>query len=101
VAPYCTGFVYTVSVTGVTGARDRLPEGLPELVNRIRQHTQVPTAIGFGISNEATAHQAAEAADGAVVASALIRAVEERRPLEPVLEDIRRGLQKHPLPRQG
>ncbi|MER3489615.1 MAG: tryptophan synthase subunit alpha [Meiothermus sp.] len=93
VAPYCTGFVYTVSVTGVTGVRDRLPEGLPELVRRIRQHTQLPTAIGFGISNEA-ARQAALAADGVVVASALVRAVEEGRPLEPILEDIRRGLQK-------
>lgn len=97
VAPYCTGFVYTVSVTGVTGARDRLPEGLPELVNRIRQRTQVPTAIGFGISNEATARQAAEAADGVVVASALIRVIEEGRSVEEVLESIRRGLQKNPV----
>ncbi|MCL6569045.1 MAG: tryptophan synthase subunit alpha [Meiothermus silvanus] len=101
VAPYCTGFVYTVSVTGVTGVRDRLPDGLPELVGRIRQHTQVPTAIGFGISSEATARQAALAADGVVVASALVRAVEEGRALEPVLEDIRRGLQKHSVPWPG
>ncbi len=94
VAPYCTGFVYTVSVTGVTGARDRLSDGLPELVARIRRVTQVPVAIGFGVSNQATARQAAEAADAAVVASALIRALEEGRPLAPVLEDICRGLSK-------
>jgi len=92
VTPHCTGFVYTVSVTGVTGARDRLPEGLPELVRQIRQHTDAPVAIGFGISNRATAQQAAQAADGAVIASALIRAHEEGRPLRPLLEEVREGL---------
>jgi tryptophan synthase alpha chain len=92
VAPFCTGFVYTVSVTGVTGARDRLPEGLPELVGRIKQHTGSPVAIGFGISSRATAAQAAQAADGAVIASALIRAHEEGRPIEPILEEVRQGL---------
>lgn len=92
VAPHCTGFVYTVSVAGVTGARDKLPDGLPELVQRIKQHTAAPVAIGFGISNQTTARQAAQAADGAVIASALIRAHEEGRPLEPVLEEVRQGL---------
>ncbi len=94
VAPHCTGFVYTVSVAGVTGARDRLPEGLPELVQRIKQHTDTPVAIGFGISNQTTARQAAEAADGAVIASALIRAHEEGRPVEPILQDVMAGLSK-------
>ena len=92
VAPFCTGFVYTVSVAGVTGARDRLPDGLPELVGRIRQHTNSPIAIGFGISSAVTARQAAEAADGAVIASALIRAHQEGRPVKPILEDVLVGL---------
>jgi tryptophan synthase alpha chain len=92
VAPHCTGFVYTVSVAGVTGARDKLPDGLPELVQRIKQHTDSPVAIGFGISNQTTAHQAAQAADGAVIASAIIRAEEEGRAIEPILEDVARGL---------
>ncbi|WP_337868189.1 tryptophan synthase subunit alpha [Meiothermus sp.] len=93
VTPHCTGFVYTVSVAGVTGARDRLPEGLPELVQRIKRFTDVPVAIGFGISNRATAQQAAQAADGAVIASALIRALEEGRGLAEVLSEVRAGLQ--------
>jgi tryptophan synthase alpha chain len=93
VAPQCTGFVYTVSVAGVTGARDRLPEGLPELVGRIKGVTDAPVAIGFGISNRTTARQAAEAADAAVIASALIRAYEEGRAMEGVLEEVRAGLQ--------
>ncbi len=94
VAPYCTGFVYTVSVAGVTGARDKLPEGLPELVGRIRRVTEAPVAIGFGISNRATAQQAAQAADGAVIASALIRAHEEGRGLAEVLREVRAGLER-------
>jgi len=98
VAPYCTGFVYTVSVTGVTGARDRLPEGLKELVQRIKSVTDAPVAIGFGISNRATAQQAAQAADGAVIASALIRALEEGRELGEVLEEVREGLRGVPGP---
>jgi len=98
VAPYCTGFVYTVSVTGVTGARDRLPEGLKELVQRIKSVTDAPVAIGFGISNRATAQQAAQAADGAVIASALIRAQEEGRRLEEVLEEVIEGLRGVPDP---
>lgn len=94
VAPHCTGFVYTVSVAGVTGARDRLPDGLPELVGRIKQHTDSPVAIGFGISNQTTARQAAMAADGAVIASALIRAHEEGRAVEAILEDVLQGLHR-------
>jgi len=97
VAPQCTGFVYLVSVTGVTGARDRLPEGLPELVQRIKRHTPSPVAIGFGISNRSTARQAAQAADGAVIASALIRAHEEGRAIEPILQDVSAGLSKSEL----
>lgn len=92
VTPHCTGFVYTVSVAGVTGARDRLPDGLPELVQRIKKYTDSPVAIGFGISNRATAAQAAQAADGAVIASALIRAREQGRALESVLADVQAGL---------
>lgn len=94
VAPQCTGFVYTVSVTGVTGARNRLPDGLPELVGQIKRHTDAPVAIGFGISNAETAAQAAQAADGAVIASALIRAQEEGKSIEGVLEEVRQGLGK-------
>ncbi|MER3461649.1 MAG: tryptophan synthase subunit alpha [Armatimonadota bacterium] len=94
VAPQCTGFVYTVSVTGVTGARNRLPDGLPELVGQIKRHTDAPVAIGFGISNAETAAQAARAADGVVIASALIRAQEEGRGVEGVLEEVKRGLSK-------
>jgi tryptophan synthase alpha chain len=69
----CSGFVYAVSLTGVTGARDRLPEEAFELVGRIREHTGLPVAIGFGVSSRETAAAAAAVADGVVVGSAFIQ----------------------------
>ena len=90
VTSYVTGFVYTVSVTGVTGARDRLPDLAP-LVRRIRRFSDAPVAIGFGISNFETAHQAALVADGVVVGSALIREIEAGRDPAALLSEIREG----------
>ncbi len=89
---HTTGFVYTVSVTGVTGARDRLPEELGTLIARIKAKTTLPVAVGFGISGRATASQAARAgADGVVVGSALIRALEEGQDPLSVLRAVREG----------
>ncbi|WP_243028191.1 tryptophan synthase subunit alpha [Thermus albus] len=96
VVRYATGFIYAVSVTGVTGERERLPEEVKDLVRRIKAHTSLPVAVGFGVSGQKTAAQAA-VADGVVVGSALVRALEGGRPLAPLLEEIRQGLlQKEP-----
>lgn len=73
----CRGFVYAVSVTGVTGARTSLPAEVPELVHRIRAVSDLPVAVGFGVSSPQTAHTLAEVADGVVVGSALIGAIAE------------------------
>jgi tryptophan synthase, alpha chain (EC 4.2.1.20) len=93
VTRYATGFVYAVSVTGVTGARERLPEEVRDLVARIKAATDLPVALGFGVSGRETAAQAA-VADGVVVGSALIQALEAGRPLRPLLEEIREGLRR-------
>ncbi len=95
VAQHARGFIYAVSVTGVTGVRDRLPEEVKDLVGRIRRHTSLPIAIGFGVSGRATAQQAA-VADGVVVGSALIQALERGEALGPLLQEIREGLVKTP-----
>jgi tryptophan synthase alpha chain len=68
------GFVYTVSLTGTTGERDRLPPGLEETVGRVRASTAVPVAVGFGISTAAQAAAVAELADGVIVGSRVVRA---------------------------
>ncbi|MBI2855564.1 MAG: tryptophan synthase subunit alpha [Chloroflexi bacterium] len=70
------GFVYCVSLTGVTGARDELPPGIPTLTRRVRKHTSLPLAVGFGISQRRHVEALAPLADAAVVGSALIELVE-------------------------
>ncbi|TMI84287.1 MAG: tryptophan synthase subunit alpha, partial [Bacillati bacterium ANGP1] len=77
VAAASTGFVYCVSRTGVTGVRDELPEGVRDLVQRIRRQTQTPICVGFGISQPAQAREAAAVADGVIVGSAIVKLVEE------------------------
>ncbi|MCS7265502.1 MAG: tryptophan synthase subunit alpha [Armatimonadetes bacterium] len=74
-----TGFIYCVSRTGVTGERESLPEDLPELVAKIRKHTDKPIAIGFGISKPEHVASVAQmdGADGVVVGSALVRMLHE------------------------
>jgi tryptophan synthase alpha chain len=70
------GFLYCVSLSGVTGARDQLPEHLADFVGRVRARTRLPLAVGFGVSRPEHVAQIARIADGAVVASALLNAVD-------------------------
>lgn len=71
------GFVYLVSLTGVTGARSALPEGLEDFVARVRQHTSLPLCVGFGISTPAQARAVGQLADGIIVGSACVRTIGE------------------------
>ena len=84
----CRGFVYAVSVTGVTGARDSLGDDVPELVRRIQAAGDLPVAVGFGVAGGETAAQVARFADGVVVGSALIRAVDEGGDLEALAREL-------------
>ena len=69
-------FLYCVSVTGVTGAREALPDDLPEFLDRVRAKTNLPLAVGFGISNPDMVQGVANIADGVVVGSAILKAME-------------------------
>lgn len=72
------GFLYTVAVVGTTGERAELAHGVEEVITRARAHTDVPVALGFGISTPAHAAAAADAgAEGVIVASRLVRAAAE------------------------
>jgi tryptophan synthase alpha chain len=77
VAEAARGFVYAVSRTGVTGEAETLSDDAAPLVRRIRAVTGAPVAVGFGIATPQQAAAAAEAADGVVVGSALVRFLEE------------------------
>ena len=83
-----SGFIYFVSVTGVTGARRQLGSGLPDMVERIRSHTNLPVIIGFGVSRREHVEEIGRFADGAVVASALLDAI-DRSPKEKMLQTAR------------
>ncbi len=72
VAARATGFIYSVALTGVTGARATMSDELPAYMKRVRERTKIPLVIGFGISTPDHVARAATMADGVVVASALI-----------------------------
>ena len=71
------GFIYYVSLTGVTGVRRSLAQGVEEKVRRIKQATALPVLIGFGISGPEQAKAASEFSDGVIVGSAIVRMIEE------------------------
>ena len=83
-----SGFVYCVSVTGVTGARSEVSNRGIELVERVRAHTSLPLALGFGISTPEHVERVGETAEAAVVGSALVRITLES-PREEVVERAR------------
>ena len=70
-----SGFIYVVSVTGVTGARENVPVDLPSMVQRVRAHTQLPIAVGFGLSRREHILKVGKVADAAVVGSALVNVI--------------------------
>ena len=74
----CRSFVYLVSLTGITGTRSTLPEGIEEYVKRVRRMTSLPLCVGFGISNGQQAKSMAEIFDGVIVGSALIDVIKGR-----------------------
>jgi tryptophan synthase alpha chain len=71
------GFIYTVSLTGTTGERTELPPELEQTVGRVRARTELPVAVGFGISTPAQAAAVGALADGVIVGSRVVRAAGE------------------------
>ncbi len=87
VAGCAKGFIYLVSVTGVTGARQSLAEGLEELVENVRCHVHVPVCVGFGIGTPEQARAVGALADGVIVGSACVRAIgASKNPVETAAE---------------
>jgi tryptophan synthase alpha chain len=90
IARTSTGFLYCVSVTGITGERDRLPDALLGQLAWLRGQTDVPLCVGFGISKPEHVRMLREVADGVIVGSALVRRLEGigGRPIPEVIQEI-------------
>ena len=79
---HAEGFVYCVSVAGVTGARTSLPATLPEFIARVRARTELPVAVGFGVAERAHVEAIGRVAEAVVVGSALINVIDSAPPEE-------------------
>jgi tryptophan synthase alpha chain len=90
IAQQATGFIYYVSVTGITGERTELPSEIVDQVAWLREQTDLPICIGFGISRPEHVRMLAPVADGLIVGSAIVRRAAEAagRPREEVLAEI-------------
>ena len=82
IAAVSSGFLYLISRTGVTGAKDALPDDLPALLRRARAVTQLPIAVGFGISLPGHVSVLSGLADAAVVGSALVSEIENAKSVD-------------------
>jgi tryptophan synthase alpha chain len=90
IAESSTGFLYFVSVTGITGERTQLPPDLTENVSWLRSRTPLPICIGFGISTPEHVKLLAPVADGLIVGSAIVRRIAEaaHKPRQQVLKEV-------------
>jgi tryptophan synthase alpha chain len=103
VAQYSTGFVYLVSRTGVTGERDSLSASVAPLVKAVRAVTDLPLAVGFGISRPEHVSELGRQVEAVVVGSAIVRLIERNRgnasleiQLESFVRELKRGFGAHP-----
>ncbi|MGE5375500.1 MAG: tryptophan synthase subunit alpha [Bacteroidota bacterium] len=87
IARNAQGFIYLVSVTGVTGERKSISAGLGALISRVREHTSVPVCVGFGIGTPEQAGEVGKMADGVIVGTACVRAIGgSENPVETAVE---------------
>jgi len=96
------GYVYLVSVTGTTGARDSLPSDLEAFIARVRAVTDTPIAVGFGISTPEHAAAVARLADGVIVGSAVVERCDRKHAEEEVrtfISDLHGAMQRPPNPK--
>jgi tryptophan synthase alpha chain len=89
-AKLASGFVYCVSLTGVTGARAALPERFKEVVRETQRHTETPVCVGFGIATPDQVREVSALADGVIVGSAIVKTCGEDIPVSEMAAKIGR-----------
>jgi tryptophan synthase alpha chain len=88
IAQLSTGFLYCVSVVGITGERSQLPPDLLDQLRWLRTQTPLPLCVGFGISTPDHVKMLRDAADGVIVGSALVRKLEANKPIDEIVKDV-------------
>ena len=88
ICEHSSGFVYCVTVTGITGARKEMPDGMKELIQRVRSHTELPVAAGFGISRPEHMKALRGIADAAVVGSAIVAEIDRGKDPVPLVKEL-------------
>lgn len=94
-----TGFIYYVSLTGVTGAREGVSKGIGGMVKKIKAYSEIPVAVGFGVSRPDQAREISSHADGVIVGSAIVKIIEENigkkamhKKVHDFVKDLKTGL---------
>jgi tryptophan synthase alpha chain len=91
ICEHSSGFVYCVTVTGITGARKELPDGMKELIDQVRAHTKLPVVAGFGISRPEHMKALLGNADAAAVGSAIVAEIEKGKDPVPLVKELLRA----------
>jgi tryptophan synthase alpha chain len=91
ICSHSSGFVYCVTVTGITGARKELPEDMGDLLREVRKHTRLPIAAGFGISRPEHMKALRGKADAAVVGSAIVHEIERGNDATALVKELLKG----------
>jgi tryptophan synthase alpha chain len=94
IAQLSTGFLYCVSVVGITGERSQLPPDLLDQLRWLRTQTTLPLCVGFGISKPEHVRTLRDVADGVIVGSALVRRLEAKRPIDEMVRDVGQLMQE-------
>jgi tryptophan synthase alpha chain len=92
VAGASTGFIYYVSITGITGAKLALGKDMENRMNSLRALTKKPVAVGFGISNPAEARMVSNLAEGVIVGSAIVKLIAQRKSIMHFVRSIRKAI---------
>jgi len=88
ICEHSSGFVYCVTVTGITGARSELPAGMKDLIGEVKKHTKLPVAAGFGISRPEHMKALRGSADAAVVGSAIVAQIDKGADPIPLVKEL-------------
>ena len=94
IADRSQGFLYCVSLTGTTGMRDGIDDGLPAFLTRVRSATDKPVAVGFGVSTPQQVRQLSVLADGVIVGSRIVEAVRKEEDLEALVGELKKATKR-------